>query len=121
MSFSYNPLASDLDRVRFHLGDTDSAAAMFSDEEITAVITEAGTWQQAVCDCLQNVIARLSIPQFSADWLTVNAAEATKSYRALLAEKRRLFGVSGITATAAHVYRADSELTEAPTYTETWE
>ncbi len=39
MAFSYNAaLLTDLDRVRFHIGDTVSAGALFQDETIDAIL-----------------------------------------------------------------------------------
>jgi hypothetical protein len=44
VSFSYSTaIVSDLDKVRFYTGDTDSAAPIFSDEEITGALTIYGT------------------------------------------------------------------------------
>lgn len=116
MTFTYTlSPATDLTRVRFHLGDTDEDAAMFSDEEIAFVITEAGTWQRAVIACIENLIAKLAAtPDFEADWLRVDASKALASYKALLIEKKRALGVGGLVATGVHVYRADSDLTESP-------
>jgi len=69
MTFHYQPGLDDVSRVRFHLGDTVETGAKFQDEEIAAVISEKGSWQQAVIACILNLMARLSIPDFTADWL----------------------------------------------------
>lgn len=42
MSYSGNPAASDIDAVRFYIGDTDTTAEMLTDAEITALVTLAG-------------------------------------------------------------------------------
>lgn len=43
MTATFNPgLASDLDRVRFAVGDTDTAKAVIQDETITALLGETG-------------------------------------------------------------------------------
>lgn len=115
MTFSYTlPFATDTDRVRFHLGDTDATAVKFSDEEIAAVLTEAGDYKAAVLMCIRNLIARLSQPDFKADWLQVSGADAVASWRKLYAEKAGEFGLasgrtmgSGVT----HVVRGDSDMT----------
>ena len=116
MTFTYSPFSADRDRVRFHIGDTDSAAAMFSDEEIAAIITEAGGWRAAVIYCLESLIASVSGPDFRADWLTVDNSKARAGYEALLKLKRRAFGLSKYAANVTHVYRADSNQTSEPDY-----
>src|SRR5437762_1987965 len=109
MTFTYIQPFNDIARVRFHLGDTDSTAARFTDEEISAIITEQGNWQTAVIACLENLIARLSgTPDFRADWLQVSIGSALAGYESLLKTKRREFGISRITAEAVHIYRPDS-------------
>lgn len=117
MTFTYD-LAdgfSNLERVRFHIGDTDSTAAKFSDEEILAVIADQGTYQKAVIACIRNLIARMSVPTFQADWLRVDTTAARQGYERLLAEKRREFGLGVTTGTTA-VYRADSQQLDEPDY-----
>ncbi len=43
MSWSYDiTLGSAKDRIRFLIGDTDEAEALFSDEEIDAVLAQSG-------------------------------------------------------------------------------
>ncbi len=56
MSFSYdNTLASDSDKVRFYIFDTDSASYKIEDEEITATLTDYPNPIQAaivICETL---------------------------------------------------------------------
>lgn len=112
MTFSYTPSATptDKDRVRFHTGDTTEGENFLSDEEITMILAETGSWQQAVISGIRYIIAKLSKPNFQADWLTVNHTEARKGYERLLAEKQRELGVAAITATAVSVQRSDSRV-----------
>jgi hypothetical protein len=61
MTFTY-VVTTDLGKLRLILGDTGSASAEFSDEEMNAFIAMAGTWQQAAimgCDALIAKYARL--------------------------------------------------------------
>lgn len=120
MTFSYDLSNgfTNMERVRFHVGDTVSAQAWFSDEEITAIITEAGSWQVAVIACIRHIITRLSTPNFKADWLQVDNETARKGYETMLKEKKNELGVGGIVASVVHVYRADSAQTEEPDFTE---
>lgn len=117
MTFTYAPFDNDSDRVRFHIADTVEASAIFSDEEINALISEEGGWQAAVIACLESLIAQTAQPGFTADWLKVDNAAANAAYRALLREKQRRFGHARITASAVHTYRADSNQLETPDYT----
>lgn len=111
MTFTYSvPFASDLDRMRFHLGDIDSTAPRQSDEELTAVLTLEGveTWQQGVLVAITGMISRLTTPNFKADWLQVDVKSARDGYWQLLEMKRTEFGLSAsIVATVKHVSRAD--------------
>jgi hypothetical protein len=119
MTFSYTPISRDQDRVRFHLGDTDVNAAAFSDEEIVGVITEVSDWKIAVIYLIQNLIAKCSTPNFTADWLVVDSASAVKSYQALLQIKRRELKVFANIATVVAPWRPDSGQTASPDYTGT--
>ncbi len=116
MTFTYNTsIVTDITRVRYHTGDTVEAAAIFSDEDITFVISEEGGYQAAVISCLQHLIARISAePDMTADWLKIDLGRSLEGYQALLTEKRRAFDIAAITATSKPVYRADSKQTSAP-------
>ena len=103
------------DFVRFHCGDTVSPGFM-SDALITSLIAVEGTNNAAVIAGLKYIISQLSRPDFSADWLQVTNTEARNGYILLLREKRNEFGISVMTASVTHVYRADSDATEEPTY-----
>jgi hypothetical protein len=115
MSFSYTPFATNLDKVRFHLGDVDEQSARYQDEEIAGALGEYGDVPTATIALIQSLIARLSVPDFKADWLQVDHSSARQAYVSLLAQKRAEFGqrLSMSTATV-HAYRVDSDATEAP-------
>lgn len=118
MTFTYDLSNgfSDLERVRFHIGDTVSSAARFSDEEINAITTEFGSWQAAVIACLEFIVTKLSEPNFRADWLQVDLDTGRKSYEALLERKRLELSQADAPYGGKHVFRKDSYLTEEPTY-----
>lgn len=115
MTFTYTPESpDDITRVRFHIGDTDSEAAIFTDEELSFIISEAGSWQAAVVSCIKSVIARVSKePDFKADWLQVDSSRALAGWTSLLAEKRQEFGIPAVSSSGKAVYRSDS-LQEGP-------
>lgn len=117
MTFTYTPATpTNITRVRFHLADTESATAIFTDEEITFIINEnAGNWQQAVISCIRVIIAKIGAEvDFQADWLRVDRSKALAGYRVLLAQKQAELGVTGVVSRAQPVYRGDSDQTEAP-------
>lgn len=115
MTFTYDPAnPDDVTRVRFALGDTVESTAIFTDEEITFVLSEAGSVGAAVVMCIRTIIAKLSEPDFQADWLRVSASEARKSWERMLSEKKREYGISTVIASATFTYRADSDAEDAP-------
>lgn len=110
MTFSYDITAgfTDLTRVRFHTGDVVAEDAKFSDEEITSVIAESGSWQKAVIALLENLVLRLCQPNFQADWLKVDVSTARAGYVVMLAEKKQTLKLSRrAVGTAVHPARAD--------------
>ena len=88
MSFTYtDTLTTDLDRVRFHIGDTvnDSGPrpsdGNFTDEEITGLVTLEGTWQRSVAACFERLAAEWQrYPTFKADGLSLNRSDIAKGY-----------------------------------------
>lgn len=117
MTATYTPFLRDSDRVRFHINDTDINTPRFQDEEIDAVIGEAGSWKMAVILLLRNLIMKLSQPDFKADWLSVEHRFAREGYQSMLKDKQAELGLSTttITARAVHTYRPDSDA-QAPQY-----
>ncbi len=109
---------TDLARVRFHLGDMDSAAPKFTDEEINAVIAEAGSWELAVIACIDSLIMRLNVPDFKADWLQVDSSTARAGYEQMRPIKKRELGLVGrLSSSSKNTYRVDSGQTSEPDYT----
>ena len=100
MTFTFNPSAtpSNVTRVRYHIGDTVSDTAIYSDEVIEMLIAEAGSWQKAVISAINGIIAQIARdPKFEADWLKVDRSDALKFYGLLLSQKRaELFSSGGV-------------------------
>jgi hypothetical protein len=118
-SFDISSGFDNVSHVRYNIGDTDCTRAWFTNEEITAIVADQGSWQAAVISCLLNIVARLSgEPDFRADWLQVDYKTALDSYRKLLTIKARELGVpyGQIVATPVYIYRPDSDQTASPTY-----
>ena len=110
MTFTYDLAhASDRERVRYAIRDTDSTAAMFTDEEIAFRLTECGDWQHAAVDMLQAKILEVSnTPDFSTGNLHVSQASNLASLRASLVSLRNTYNIPAITATANFLYRPDN-------------
>jgi hypothetical protein len=115
MSFSFDPsLGDSVSWVRFMIGDTDSNGYYLQDESIQYWIT-AGSKEQAVIDCIENIIAQLSTPTTKLDWLSVDYSQARAGYEELLKRmKQKLGKTNGVTfGQVTHTpYRADSKQTD---------
>ena len=117
-----NTLATDLAKVRFHVGDTSSDGNYLWDETITALVASEGSVGGAVIASIRYIISQLSSPDFKLDWLTVSNKEARAGFELLLQQKAQELGVSlGATATSTikNAYRADSDQYTSTTRTET--
>lgn len=62
MTFSYsgNPASSDVDHLRFLMGDTDKDSPFFSDEEVQYLVTNNGDILSAAMRGVEGIMARLS-------------------------------------------------------------
>lgn len=111
MAFTYTgDLTTDINYVRFEIGDTTEASAWLTDAVITSLVSTTGSKQAAVIKGLKYIITQLSKPDFKADWLSVTNAEARKGYETMLAEKKREYGIGGLTAGVVYTYRVDSDM-----------
>lgn len=111
MTFTFaGDLSINRDFVRFEVGDTTEDSAWLTDELIASLITKHGSANAAVISALKYIITQLSRPDFRADWLQVSNAEARKGYETMLADKKKEYGIGGITASAVYTYRQDSDM-----------
>lgn len=93
MSFSYSgdPAASNLDEVRYRLGDTDSTNPLLTDEEIQFQIntwvldtTKGYTNTWAAAECAETIAARFAREvSYSADGVSVGGNELQTKYTEL--------------------------------------
>jgi hypothetical protein len=121
MSFSYDLVTpTDVTRVRRHISDTEEATAIYSDEEISFILSEEGTVAKAVIACIKQVIAKLAAePNMKADWLQIDWATAITAWKGLLAEKKQEFGLGWQSSSGGqHSYRPDTLQKQAPDYGE---
>lgn len=121
MTFTYDlETPDDIARVRRHLGDTDEATAIFSDEQIQFAIDEDGGVKPAVISLINEVIARLSHePDMTADWLTISWRRSAEHWAQLRAQKQNQFGLGAVfSGGGRHAFRPDSDQKETPDYGE---
>jgi hypothetical protein len=126
MTFTYTPSATPTDTtlVRYHIGDTVEAAAIFDDETIGMVLAVEGSVGKAVVSLIKATIAKLSHePDMTADWLTISWRRSSADWLKLLAEKQKEFGVGVFTISTSTVkpYRSDSLQGYPAESTETYE
>ena len=88
MSFSYNPaLPTDLDHVRFLIGDTTTPSEMLQDEEITAVLSE----ETATGKALKYFAAARALQVLSTRWAAAGRGVTSKS----VSQLSKTWGIDG--------------------------
>ena len=110
MTYSFDDsLATDVDVVRFKIGDNHEDGHYLENETIQYYIT-AGSVGSAVVACIKYIITQLSTPDFRQDWDSVTFASARAGYETLLKQMQQEYGISSISAkcTIKHAHRADS-------------
>ena len=102
MTFTYTgDLGTDLDRVRFHIGDTVSgsgpqpADGNFTDAELGGLISTHGSWQRAVAAGLDNLATLWRrYPSFKADGLSLNRSDIADGFAEQATAWRKKYGLS---------------------------
>ena len=113
MTFTFDPsLPTDIDLVRFHIGDTNATDGHYLENEtINYFVTNEGV-NNAVILCIKYIITQLSTPNFVQDWLEVDVEKARKGYENLLKIKADELDIALSTLTATSTVknptRADS-------------
>ena len=111
MTFTYDlTTPGDLERVRYHLGDTEEATALASDELIEFRLEEDGSVAAAVISLIKYAIAKLaSEPDMTADWLKIDWRRSAENWQRLLAEKKTEFGLGMVSSSGGQYgWRPDS-------------
>lgn len=111
MAFTYlGTLATDRDKVRFHLGDTVEDTGPFpgdsnlTDAEIDGMVDDEGTWQRAVAAGFERLAASwLRYPSFKADGLSLNRSDIAKGYAEQAAQWRKQHGYTTPIYTAGQI------------------
>lgn len=126
MTFTYapSPTPTDTTLIRYHISDTVEASAIFDDETIGMVLATEGGVGKAVVSLINATIGKLARePDMTADWLTISWRRSAESWKALLQEKKLLFGVGMFTVstTTVNPFRTDSLQGYPPDSAETYE
>ena len=101
MSFSFNDdLSTDLDYVRFYIGDTDSSNYLVEDATITAILsTHSNPLNAAIVICRNLTAKYSSMASQSIGSVSVSYGDISKKYQSLVVElKAMLADQAGIYA-----------------------
>lgn len=115
-TYSGDPSASDRDKVRFLVGDTQTADQLVTDEEIAWLLSEAsGVYPAAVmaCESIAAQFARLADTQV--DDGRVSLSQRAKGYRDLAATLRSRVAVSSVSLFAGGISISDKQTAESDT------
>jgi len=84
-TYSGNPGASDLDEVRFLIGDTDTNDQQLSDEEITYLLSAFGSPARAALESARGLLAKYSrfVDQKTGD-IDIKFSQRRAAYAALV-------------------------------------
>jgi hypothetical protein len=84
-TYSGNPGASDLDAVRFMIGDTDTTSQQLTDEEIGYLLTQHGSAQAAGITACRSLAAKFSrYADQTTGSISVSYSQLSANYRALV-------------------------------------
>lgn len=118
MSWTYNPaLATDRDRVRFLIGDTDTNDQQLQDEELTWVLTQRSDVYLAAADACRALQAKYARKVDTTNLsLSVSASQRAEAYAALAEQLESKAGslagaemfVGGISVAGKEALDADS-------------
>ena len=118
MAFTYDVTTPTYyERIRYAIGDTVSATAIYSDEEIDFVYGEESSSVGAtVVSLIENIIVKLAHePDMEADWLKVDWRRSEASWFKLLSRAKQKYGLGAqLSSGGQHAYRADSYQDESP-------
>lgn len=102
MSFSYDPsMGSDLDKLRFLIEDTDPGIPYFQDEELYFLLSEWMPKYDSVYYVAAQAAEKLAVrfstmPDVSADGISVSLSSLADQYRKLAAQLRETYKASQI-------------------------
>lgn len=102
-TFSYEPLhRGDLDRIRFHIGDTISGDGPLpddgnlQDDEIVSILAVEGHWGRAVAACFERLSAAWrKYPNLDADQFGLSRSHISRGFAEDAAVWRKTYGYPG--------------------------
>lgn len=116
-------LASDTDRARAMLGDTDVTDALFSDEHIAAVISAEGSLKAGVAFLADELVARFAQDPIkttigeAGGTISVDFSARIDAWRALASRSRADAAAGGLSfVTAAYGADSSDEYARPPSY-----
>src|SRR6185369_13724186 len=122
MTFTYtiSTTPTDLTKVRYYTGDTDSTAAIWQDDEINMVLALEGSVGGAVVSLIKSILRKLSAePDMKADWLSVDWRSSRETWLTMLGKAEQDFGLGWQDSSGGqHSYRPDTLQKTAPDYGE---
>ena len=122
MTFTYtiSTTPTDLTKVRYYTGDTDSTAAIWQDDEINMVLALEGSVGAAVVSLIKSILRKLSAePDMKADWLSVDWRSSRETWLTMLGKAEQDFGLGWQDSSGGqHSYRPDTLQKTEPDYGE---
>lgn len=101
-------LTSDRDKVRLKIGDTDSADALLSDDEVDTCLAEHGDLNRAAAAAAEAIAAQFSRQfDFQTDGQAFRRSQKAAAYRALAKELRAKAGIQTQATTRTDGYSDD--------------
>lgn len=110
MTFTYDgTLDTDLEKVRLEIGDTDSAAALFTDEEIQVKLSSEGSVLRAAAALCEILAARFARHyDFETDGQSFKRSQMSEMYAKRAAVLRaRAYSVATVETTRVDGYSDD--------------
>lgn len=113
-SYSGDPTSSALDALRFHIGDTESATPLLSNEEINYVLANNASLNRQLAACFETIGRKLlQRPNFALDKWREDRHEVAKSFLEQAKELRKKSAAQGIYA--GGISKTDKETREEDT------
>lgn len=118
-TYSGDPGASDLDQLRFTIGDTDTTDQQLTDEELNYLLTDRGSVAGAAVSALHALIAKYTrlVDQRTGD-IDIKYSQLLQGYRDLLAQITSVGGLASIVPDniyAGGISESDKETVEQDT------
>lgn len=116
MSYSGNLDTSDLDWVRFRIGDTDTTDEQVSDTEITALLTVYGSKEAAAYEAARGLASKYARQATKAVGdLKINLSDLHKQFLAIAADIKKTIATNSAVPLAGGISKSRKETVQADT------